>query len=104
MIKIFKFKARLFSNMDVSLFSYELCYKTGTFWKIWPIEDSGGGIEHVLQFLNFQRILYSIVRPPCSNFLRLAAPLVMIIVKAELDLEYNRLLITKGLEHCFVSL
>ena len=62
------------------------------------------GVGHVLQFLNFQRILYSIVRPPCSNFMRLAAPLVMIIGKAELDQEYNRLLITKGLEHCFLSL
>ena len=62
------------------------------------------GVGHVLQFLNFQRILYSIVRPPCSDFMRLAAPLVMIIGKAELDPEYNRLLITKGLEHCFLSL
>ena len=42
MIKILKFKAKLFSNMDVSLLSYELCYKTGTFWQIWLIEDSGG--------------------------------------------------------------
>ena len=42
MIKILKFKARLFSNMDVSLLSYELCYKIGTFWQIWLIEDSGG--------------------------------------------------------------
>ena len=102
MIKILKFKAGLFSNMDASLLSYELCYKTGTFWQIWLIEDPGVG--HVLKFLNFQRILHSIVRPPCSNFMRLAAPLVMIIGKVELDLEYNRLLITKGVEHCFLSL
>ena len=28
----------------------------------------------------------------------------MLIGKAELDLEYNQLLITKGLQHCFISL
>ena len=41
MIKILKFKAGLVSNMDVSLLSYELCYKTGKFWQIWHKETSG---------------------------------------------------------------
>ena len=51
MIKILKIKARLFSNMDVSLLSYELCYKTGTFWQIWLIEDSGGlGMFAIFEF------------------------------------------------------
>ena len=30
------------------------------------------------RFLNFQRIFHNLVRPPCSNFMRLAALLVMI--------------------------
>ena len=45
------------------------------------------------RLLNFHRIFHSLVRPPCRNFMRLAAPLVMIIGRAELDLEYDRLLI-----------